>query len=193
MKRNKNGFLDYLKEISIVVVGVLIAVSIGNYKEKLENEAYLKKTFSTIESEISTSQKDLENVLIRHQQLLTKLQSNIGNNELTIAEFVSKSGGFQIASTKNLSLRFFVSNKAELLNFEVISYLLDIEMKTDILKNKIERLTSFVYEHFDDNDTKAFTEFSLLLAEVIDSEVTLSETYDDFLEKNEFYFINENP
>lgn len=193
MKRKKNGFLDYLKEISIVVVGVLIAVSIGNYKEKLENEAYLKKTFSTIESEISTSQKDLENVLIRHQQLLTKLQSNIGNNELTIAEFVSKSGGFQIASTKNLSLRFFVSNKAELLNFEVISYLLDIEMKTDILKNKIERLTSFVYEHFDDSDTKAFTEFSLLLAEVIDSEVTLSETYDDFLEKNEFYFINENP
>lgn len=38
--KNNNRILYLLQEIGIVVVGVLIAVSINNYKEKSDNEAY---------------------------------------------------------------------------------------------------------------------------------------------------------
>ena len=116
-----NKILDYFKEVTIVVIGVLIAVSIGNYKENLDNKEYLRKTLEAIENEIVTSQVEIDTVLSRHVALLEKLESS--DIRMTLGEFISSSGGFQAALIKNISLRFFISNKAELLEYEIIAQL----------------------------------------------------------------------
>ena len=136
-----------LQEIAIVVIGVLIAVSIGNYKEKYDNEKYVEKTLRAIKKEVELSQIEVDTVLNRHIQLYRALENDLGNEEQTLGELVSSSGGFQIASTKNVSLRFFVSNKAELLEFQLISQLLDIELKTDMLSDKIKLMGDFAYDN----------------------------------------------
>jgi hypothetical protein len=184
---NKKQFLKFFKEITIVVLGVLIAVSIGNYKEKIDNENYVEKTLLAIENEIILSKSEIDTVLIRHLKLFEKLENEFGENEPTIGEFVSSSGGFQIASIKNISLRFFISNKAELLEFELISQLLDIELKTTQLSNKTERLSNFAYEHVNERDEQEFIKFAYLLADVIDGEQTLLESYSTFLDENKIY------
>ncbi len=189
-KRSRLVYL--LQEISIVVIGVLIAVSIGNYKEKVDNERYLKKTLLAIENEIKLNQVEIDTVLNRHVKLFEKLENGIGENEQTIGEFVSSSGGFQMASIKNVSLRFFVTNKAELLEFRVISQLLDIELKTNLLSDKIKRMSNFAYEHVNDRDEEEKIKFAYLLADVIDGEQTLLESYSDFLEKINIYSIGSN-
>lgn len=55
-----------LQEIAIVVIGVLIAVSIGNYKEKYDNEKYVEKTLRAIKKEVELSQIEVDTVLNRH-------------------------------------------------------------------------------------------------------------------------------
>lgn len=187
----KNKVLDFFKEVTIVVIGVVIAVSIGDYKEKLQNEAYLKKTLLAIENEILSSQSEIDTVLQRHISLYQKLESDFDENELTIGEFVSGAGGFQVASIKNISLRFFISNKAELLKFELIEQLLDIELKTTMLSDKIERFSDFAYEHVSDKDEKVMIKFGYLLMDVIDGEQTLLESYAEFLEENEVYLTGQ--
>ena len=190
--KKRNQILDYFKEVTIVVIGVLIAVSIGNYKEKLDNEEYLEKTLKAIQNEIVTSQSDIDTVLYRHIGLLEKLEADFIENQMTLGEFVSNSGGFQVAFIKNISLRFFISNKAELLEYEMIAQLLEIEEITKILSAKVDRLASFTYDHINENNKEVMVKFAYLLSDVIDSERSLLESYSEFLEQNQKKLETEN-
>ncbi len=184
MKKN-NRFLYFIQEVAIVVIGVLIAVSIGKYKENTENEAYVEATLLAIENEIKTSRSDVDTVLNKHLALFEKLQTEAFNEEQTLAEFIASSGGFQVASVKNVSLRFFISNKAELLEFEIISQLLDIEFMSDLLKTKVSRLSDFAYDNINERSEEVKIKFSYLLSDVIDGEQTLLAAYQEFLDQNQ--------
>ena len=186
MKKTKR-ILEFLKEISIVVIGVVIAVSIGNYKENKDNEMYIEKTLLAVENEIKLSQSEIDTVLNRHIKLYEKLENEIGENEQTLGELISSSGGFQVASIKNVSLRFFISNKAELLEFQLISQLLDIELKSEMLSDKIKLLSDFAYDNVNDGNEEVKIKFAYLLANVIDGEHTLLKSYSSFLEENKIY------
>tara|TARA_R110001592_G_scaffold363155_2_gene680827 strand:- start:14696 stop:15271 length:576 start_codon:yes stop_codon:yes gene_type:complete len=186
MEKSK-GILYFLREVSIVVIGVLIAVSIGNYKESQDNAQYLEKTLIAIENEIEISQIELDTVLKRHIRLYEILENEIGENDQSLGELVSGSGGFQVASIKNVSLRFFVSNKAELLEFELISQLLEIELMTGMLSDKIKLMSDFVYDHVNEGNDEVKIKFAYLLANIIDGEQTLLESYSSFLDNNNSY------
>jgi hypothetical protein len=187
--KKRSQVLSFLREIAIVVIGVLIAVSIGNYKERKDNEKYIEKTLLAIENEIRLSNSEVDTVLNKHLKLFEILEEQIDKGEQTLGELVANSGGFQVASIQNVSLRFFVSNKAELLDFKLISQLLDIELQTNLLSDKLKRLTDFAYEHVNDKEEEVMVKFAYLLANVIDGEQTLLESYSDFLalEENKKY------
>ena len=191
MKKSKQ-ILNYLKDVTIVVIGVLIAVSIGNYKENLSNKVYLKKTLKAIEGEVISSQSDIDTVLKRHIELYVKFENEFEESDQTLGEFLVSSGGFQVAAIKNISLRFFVSNKAELLEYEMISQLLEIESIINILSVKVERFSDFAYNRFNDKDKEVKKKFTYLLADVIESEQTLLESYYSFLNENSKYFKENN-
>lgn len=183
--KNQSGVLYFLQEIAIVVIGVLIAVSIGNYKESEKEKRYIEKTLSAIGNEIKLSQAEIDTVLNRHIRLFEILEEEIGENNQSLGELVASSGGFQVASIKNVSLRFFISNKAELLEFQLISQLLDIEALTDMLHDKTKRLADFAYENINDESDDAKIRFAYLLANVIDGEQTLLSSYTTLLEEHE--------
>ena len=190
--KNRTGIGYILREVTIVVVGVLIAVSIGNYKEKKDNEKYVEKTLVAIKNEIKSSQAEVDTVLNRHLRLLEILENEMDNSEQSLGDLVSSSGGFQVASIKNVSLRFFISNKAELLEFQVISQLLDIEAQTELLSDKIERLGDFSYSRINDTTQETKLNFAYLVANVLDSEQALLESYSRFLEENEGFLKKNN-
>ena len=97
---------------------------------------------------------------------------------------VSRLGGVQAPGIKNISLRFFIANKAELVPFEMISQLLEIEMHNDALDEKMKRLIDFTYENVNAVDEESKITFAYLLANVIDSEKSLSESYSIFINEN---------
>ncbi|MDP5158170.1 MAG: DUF6090 family protein [Flaviramulus sp.] len=185
--KKKKKVVYIFQEIVIVAIGILIAVSISNYKENVDNEKYIEKTLLAIENEIKSSQIEVDSVLNRHLKLYEIIDNEIGNNEQTLSEIITSSGGFQVASIKNVSLRFFISNKAELLEFQIISQLLDIESQTDILSDKIKRLADFVYDNLNERNDEVKIKFYHLLADVIDGEQTLLESYSSLLDDNKGY------
>jgi hypothetical protein len=134
----------------------------------------------------------VDTVLNRHLRLLEILENEMDNSEQSLGDLVSSSGGFQVASIKNVSLRFFISNKAELLEFQVISQLLDIEAQTELLSDKIERLGDFSYSRINDTTQETKLNFAYLVANVLDSEQSLLEPYSRFLEENEGFLKKNN-
>ncbi|MBZ9778024.1 hypothetical protein LB452_03725 [Psychroflexus sp. CAK8W] len=189
MKKN-NGVLNYLKEITIVVIGVLIAVFISNYKDSVDNEKYIEKTLLAIENDIKLSQSDLDTVYNRHLKLFEILREKLEGSEpldpeLTFVELIASSGGFQVTTSKNISLRFFINQKAELLEYDIISKLLDIETQSELLQLKTRRLTDFFYENIDEGGEEVFMKLAYYLNDILDSEHTLLESYSEFLDKNQ--------
>lgn len=184
---SKNRVTYLIQEIIIVVVGVLIAFSINNYKEKLDDETYIRKTLSAIENEIRSNQSDLDTVLSRHLEVVDMLEDSIGKSDLSLIEMITELGGFQVASLKNISLRFFISNKAELLDFRLISQLQEIESGTNVLSGKISRLADFVYANMGDRRQETKTNFMYMLLDVMESEEALLGAYTEFLKQNEAY------
>ncbi|MEQ8237916.1 MAG: hypothetical protein RIA69_01820 [Cyclobacteriaceae bacterium] len=182
---SKNRLVYFFRETAIVVIGVLIAVSLNNLKEKIDNDNYIKKTLSAIENEITLSQSQVDTVLNRHLEMIDNLEDVIGDNEQKLGEMIGSLGGFQQASVKNVSLRFFISNKAELVEFQLIAQLLEIEAHTDVLSDKIKRLAGFAIENINDKDEETKMTFTYLLLDVIDSEQALLQAYSYFLEENE--------
>lgn len=188
--KKRSRFAYVFQEIAIVVIGVLIAVSVGNYKEKMDNQKYLAKTLLAIENEIKLSQADIDTVLGRHLELYETMENKLGENEETLADILIGSGGFQVASIKNVSLRFFISNKAELLEFGLISDLLDIEFSSEILSEKIKRISDFANEHLNDRNEDTKLKFSYLLSDVIEGEQALLKAYSNFLNGHKTYFTD---
>lgn len=182
----KTSRLAYiLQEILIVVVGVLIAVSIGNYKEQSDNEKYIEKTLTAIKSEIELSRQATDSALVRHYALAEGMEELIDNEEQTLGEMVSSLGGVQFPQIKNVSLRFFVANKAELIDFQIIAQLLDIEEQSVILKAKLDRLADFAYEHITESNLETKISFAYMLSDVIDSEESILEAYEEFASGNQ--------
>jgi hypothetical protein len=185
--KKRSRIVYFLQEIIIVAIGILIAVSISDYRENVDNEKYIEKTLLAIDNEIKLSQIEIDTVLNRHLKLYEILENKIDDDETTLGELMLNSGGFQVASVKNVSLRFFITNKAELLEFQLISQLLDIELATNMLSDKIKRLGDFAYDNVNDGSDEVKIKFVYLLANVIDGEQTLLESYSSFLEENKSY------
>ncbi|MEM7162658.1 MAG: hypothetical protein AAF487_09500 [Bacteroidota bacterium] len=180
MKAPKAPRFYFIKEIAIVVIGVLIAVSISNFKESQDNEAYFKKTMIAVKSEILASLQDVNDVYSRHVEVADSVQSNLQNDE-TLMEIVFEAGGIQIAETKNIGLRFFISHKADLVEYQMISDLMEIENTNRILEKKMDYLLEFAYADMFKEDPKSKEKFLIYLYNVMDSEQSLIVQYDDFL------------
>jgi hypothetical protein len=137
-----------------------------------------------IENEIKLSQSQVDTVLSRHMKAIEYFENNYDKEEKTLAEEIVAMGGIQAPSIKNISLRFFISNKAELLTFELISQLSEIETFKNTLSEKLKRLIDYSYDHMNNNDSETKIKFTYLLANVIDSEEALLRLYAEFIEEN---------
>ena len=189
MKSIPQLIISYFKEVSVVVIGVLIAIYLGNLKEELDNRRFVDKTMFALQAEMQGSKADLDSILVRHSLLLDSLgvQFETGNEE-PLMQFVGRMGGIQIASTNNIVLRFFISTKADLLDFEMVSKLSQVEFSSNILQVKMDKLIDFSFDHLEDGDSATKLKFAAYLSNVIDSEMTLSAQYAELLEDYAAYF-----
>jgi hypothetical protein len=187
---NRLGY--FIQEIVIVAIGVAIAVSIGDFKEYLDNQDYIEKTLTAVKKEIKLSQSELDTVLQRHYLLIESFENAIEDNDQSLGELISVLGGVQFPLIKNISLRFFISQKADLVDFELISRLLEIEEHTNVLSDKMKRLADFAYENINNTEEESKITFAYLLYDDIDSEETLMKSYTEFFKSLDHSFQAES-
>ncbi|MCK8520437.1 hypothetical protein M0D21_02595 [Aquimarina sp. D1M17] len=180
MKLNIKSFIAFFKEIIIVVLGVLIAVGINNYKENYEEEKFVSKTLSAIENEIEQSELEVEKTSKKHLQIVDSIHAAIHNDNESLGQLMNRIGGIQSPDVKNIGLRFFISNKAELVEYDIISRLNDIENYTNSLHTKMNRMLDFLYENIEKKDAVIKEKFIYHLANVINSEQELLKLYNDY-------------
>jgi hypothetical protein len=183
MNVKKQDVVSFFREIVIVIIGILIALSIDNWNENRNNEKYIDKALFAIEEEIKLNKTDMHRIVQRHKETIDSVAMHLNNDKISLRQIIENSRGFQIAELKNIGLRFFISNKAELIDYEIISSLSEIEFLSEAVKMKTERLLNYLYDNMENTNESAKNKFVIYLADVIESENGLLDLYDDFLNK----------
>lgn len=166
-----------------IILGMLIALFLNDWKDRAENQKYIDRAIHLIEKEIVESQKSVDEVLVRHYAVIDSLEANLENENLSLLEIAENAGGIQYPNVKNIAMRFFVGAKTELIDYKIISTLSELEDAKDIMLIKFEKLMDFAYANMENTDAKTKKAFAVHLANVIDSEKGLSDLYNQYLEE----------
>jgi len=142
-------------ELLTVIFGILIALFINNWKENKDNEKFIQEALSTIEKEMVESKASIDEILPKHYVLADSIGTYIDDPNLSLRGIIEKSGGMQYPIIKNIGLRFFISTKAELINYNIISQLTEIENSKNLMDKKFDKLMDYAYENMENTDPKS--------------------------------------
>jgi len=146
VKKNSmiNKIKSYIKELSIVTIGVLIALVISNFKENNQAKNYYKASIETVKKEIEENYSDLNNVIDDQSKLLDTI-NRYSESNISIVDLFQKTGGLQLPTLSNTGLEFYSKNKINLIDFEMMSSLIRMNTLSDLIDTKLEKFMDYIY------------------------------------------------
>lgn len=176
-----NKIKSYLKELTIVTIGVLIALVISNFKENNQARDYYNASIETVKNEVEVNYSILKNIIEDQTRLLDTINKHSADH-ITISDLIiEKGGGLKVASLNNLGLEFYKNKQLNSVDFEMMTRLIRMQSVSKIIDTKMEKLMDFVYPNLfvDSEESKKLV--SLYLNNVLNSEIQLMHTYEDFI------------
>ncbi|CAM4231813.1 hypothetical protein [Zobellia nedashkovskayae] len=147
MKKNIKAFI---KEIVPIIVGILIAMYITNWNEDRKDKKYIDQMFLSINMELAETNEDITEKLVVQESLIDTANFYLKNDSTSILEIILKAEGIKIPSIKINSWKAISNSKIELIDYEKISALANIEESKEILRMKGEYLLNFIYPNIKD-------------------------------------------
>ncbi|MCU4164309.1 hypothetical protein [Carboxylicivirga caseinilyticus] len=192
MKPMISKIKSYLKELTIVTIGVLIALLISNYKEKKQAKEYYNASVETIKNEIDFNYEILKDIIENQSRLLDTINAHKADH-ITLSDLiVEKGGGLPAANVNNFGLEFYKKNEINSVDFEMMSRLIRFEYLSKLIDIKMEKLMDYLYPNLfiDSEESKQLT--IIYLNNLLESEITLMLSYEDFINKAKEYKNTEN-
>lgn len=153
-----------------VILGVLIALVINNLKDDWDNRRYLKKFFASLNQEMIQNKGRIDRVIKRHEAVIDSLEKYESDTQATIAEILSNAGGFQAATISNTSWNAFLNSRIELIDFETMSQLSEIEHGVKLYNLKLEQLMSLASSLSESSNTKDKRVILIQIKNILNSE-----------------------
>lgn len=177
-----NKIKSYLKELTIVTVGVLIALIISNIKENHQAKQYKKASIDAVKNEIESNYATLRKALEDHVSLRDTIEK-YSNDNVVLSELIFKSGGLQIFYLENSGLDFYKRNEINLIDFELMSILISLKSSSDLIETKMVKLVDYLYPNLyvDSEESKKLV--ILYLGNVLNTESQLYQQYENFMKK----------
>src|SRR5690554_1879820 len=124
MKKNIKSFI---KEIVPIILGILIALYINNWNENRKDEKYINQMITSIDKELKESNKDIKETIPLQKTLIDTLNFYRKDDNVSIGDVMMKANGVHIPSIKISSWKAISNSKIELMDYDRISALANIE------------------------------------------------------------------
>ena len=141
----KKNIIAFTKEIVPIIAGILIAMYITNWNEDRKDKKYINQIFSSINKELAETNEDITEKLVVQESLIDTVDFYLKNDSTSILEIILKAEGIKIPSIKINSWKAISNSKIELMDYEKISALANIEEQKETLRMKGEYLLNFIY------------------------------------------------
>ncbi|MFK5891234.1 MAG: hypothetical protein QM486_10955 [Flavobacteriaceae bacterium] len=176
--------MSYILELIIVTTGVLIALFLSNLKENNQAQNYHKASIEMLNKEVEANYVKLKRVYNKHLILNDTLMKYRDTSTVIGEIILGKSNGLQVAELSNAGLDLYKINQINLIDFEMISKLYEIDFSSKLLDTKTNALIDFMYKNILDNSKNNKLIFLLHIQNVLDSERHLMKLYKDYIDKN---------
>ncbi len=163
----------FFKEIVPIVVGILIALYINNWNEDRKDQHYINRISTSINKELVETNDDIADKLVKQRMLIDSLDFYLKDDQISLYGVVEKAQGIFVPTIKINSWKAISSSKIELMDYDKVSILADIEEQAELLRLKTEKLLDLIYTNYKETgeDKKEFLKMSML--EIMNTEIEL--------------------
>jgi hypothetical protein len=172
-----------IKEIIPVIIGILIALFINNWNEERKETNYLNQIFSSIENELEESMLDIKDVIPKQIASLDTIGKYLINDNISLYEIMMRGNGIHIPRIKTTTWNAIANSKIELVDYEKLSALADIQERKENLMLRVERQMDFTFQNFEKTDRKKKEVLRMIIGDIIGAEKELQSRIEDFLKK----------
>ena len=170
----------YLKELTIVTIGVLIALIISNFKENYQARKYQIASIETIKNEIEANYSDLKGAIEDQTRLLDTINKYRMDN-IPIGKLIEIANGLQVANLSNTGLEFYKKNQIISIDFEMTTILINMNTLSEIIDSKEEKLVDYLYPNIFNNSEESKMLFTIYLKILLGTEAELMHNYENFI------------
>ena len=180
MKKNIKSFI---KEIIPIIVGILIAMWINNWNETRKDRNYLTQITSASNKELTETNEDIEENLLLQKAFVDSIDYYITDDQISLLDITIKAKGIYAPTIKINSWKAISNSKIELMDYDKVSSLANIEEQKEILKMKTMRLADFLYSNPKETgkDKKEF--MKILMLDLMGTEKTLQSNISEIIKK----------
>ncbi|MEP3210176.1 MAG: DUF6090 family protein [Maribacter sp.] len=175
---------QFIREIVPVIIGILIALFINNWNEDRKDKKYLSQMFSSIEKELKESAADIEKTIPKQLASVDSIQKYLTNEEFSIYDMITKSNGIHAPSIKTNSWNAMANAKIELIAYERLSALADIQERKENLEMRLERQMDFLLQNIEKTDKIKKEMLMMTILDIVNAEKELHAEIEEIL-KNE--------
>lgn len=170
-----------IREIIPVIAGILIALFINNWNEDRKDKKYLNQIFSSIEKELEESIIDIKRVIPKQIASIDTIQAYLNNEDVSIYDVIIKANGVHSPSIKTNSWNAIANSKIELIEYEKLSTLADIQERKENLRWRIEKQMDFMFQNMEKTDTGKKEILIMTISDIIGAEKRLLATIEGIL------------
>ncbi|TCI92730.1 hypothetical protein [Tenacibaculum sp. M341] len=176
----KKYFNQFIKEIIPVIVGILIALFINNWAETRKEKKYIEKIFSTISKELLETKEDIVKKTAQQNRLIDSLSANMNNKNKSLFNVVYEAGGISLPHIRVSTWKAVSNSKIELVNYEKIAVLADIEGLKELLHLKLEKVLDLIYSGMYSVDYKEKEILKIMMHDVIGTQKSILKDIEKF-------------
>lgn len=173
-----------IKETVPVIIGILIALFINNWNEDRKDKKYLNQIFSSIEKELEESNTEIKQVILKQLASVDTLVNYLNNEEISLYHIMMRGNGIHIPTIKTKSWNAIANSRIELIEYEQLSALADIEERKENLTKRIERQMEFIFQNFEKTDRAKKIILRMMTLDIVRAEEELQSQIEEML-KNE--------
>ncbi len=171
----KKNIKDFFKEIVTIIIGILIAIYINNWNEDRKDKNYINRISASINKELTETNNDIIEKLALQTTLIDTLDFYNKNNKISLFDIMMKVNGVSVPSIKISSWKSISNSKIELMEYDKISSLSNIEEQKELLKIKGNNLMNFAYSNIKETGIDKKELFKLMIQDIISTEIGIQE------------------
>jgi len=136
-----------------------------------------------MDKELKESNDDIKKKMPQQQTLIDTLGFYKKNDSISIFDVMMKVNGVQIPQIRISSWKAISSSKIELLEYDRVSALANIEEQKELLLSKTQYLMNFLYPNIKDTSTDKKELVILIMQDIMVSEIDLQKEIEGVIQE----------
>lgn len=161
----------------------MIALFINNWNDERKEKEYLNQIFYAINKELEESLIDIERVIPKQMASADSIQKYLTNEEGSIYDVITRANGVHAPTIKTNAWKAIANSKIELITYDKLSALADIEERKENLRWRLEKQMDFMFQNMEKTDKAKKEMLIMTILNMVGAEKELQMAIEESIKK----------